>query len=165
MVPFSKETCGGTWLSLSVVNPDTVCCEESILFCALRTVGVEPHPAFAIQKDVEAEKVTWRFTFAHQSKDGLYDTGNLIKWWNSPEWLRQNPTHEWTVVKNALTNMARQALEIRQVPTYLLYRRGRDEARVPTTASPALREFRIGQLEGRIPFDALPPVESKTAAA
>jgi len=149
--------CEGQWVKVIVRNPASVCCDESLMVCALRSVCVSLHPAFGfkilvIERDGKPETV-WRWVLAPQSQDGLYHTAQLIKWWRDPHWLKANPRHEFAIVSASLKNMGVQAAEVRRTVSRAVVRRGRNEAHIPTTASPAYRAHLIGQLEGRIPLD------------
>jgi hypothetical protein len=153
----------GTFHLIEASNPETVCCESALLACALLTVGVPEHPGFAFQifeEEINGEPVTlWRWVFADKSSDGLYDTGDLIKWWKDDVWLLSHPTHEWTILRCSLRNMAEVAWRIRSNVPRIVIRRGQNAAFIPANASPARRQHAIDQVEGRIPIGT-PFVES-----
>ena len=156
----------GQWVPVEARNPASVCCDESLMVCALRSVGVKPHPQFAFSATVEeidgAKLTLWVWVLAPKSSDGLYKTDQLIAWWKDAAWLKANPQHEFAIVVAALRNMGVQASEIRAKVPRLIVRRGRDQARIPMNASPARRKWLMDRLEGRIPMNT-PFVEPATA--
>ena len=153
----------GTFHLVEAHNPETVCCPSVLLACALMTVGVPEHPRFPFtiqQEEIDGRPVTlWRWCFASRSVDGLYQTGDLIKWWNDKAWLAANRTHEWAIVRATLLNMGEVAWRIRNTVPRIVIRRGKSAAVIPANASPARRQHAINQLEGRIPLN-VPFVES-----
>ena len=162
---FTKANCGGSWSQIFAREPETICHPESLLVCALRTVGVRLHPAFGFQPLRDDAGLLWRWIVAQESSDGLYKTADLAKWWTDKDWLAANPRSEWAIVRNALLNMATQAGEIRDTKVKVVLRRGQGEAHIPEDASEALIDFTIGQLEGRIPLDQVFVEPAQEAAA
>lgn len=146
----------GTFHLIEARNPETVCCPSALLACALLTVGVPEHPAFPFaiqQEEIGGQPVTiWRWCFADRSKDDVYSTGDLLKWWNDEAWLAANRTHEWAIVRATLLNMGEVAWRIRKTIPRIVIRRGKTAAVIPANASPARRQHALDQLEGRIPL-------------
>lgn len=146
------ETCGGQWFSLVQRAPETVCAPLSLLVCALRSVGVALHPGFPFQKFSDENGVFWRWMLADKSVDGIYQTADLVKWWNDEDWIAAHPTHEWRIVRSVLQNMAQQAREIRDSPTLCVIRRGKSEAHIPENATPEYRAHILAQIDGTLPL-------------
>jgi hypothetical protein len=150
----------GTFHLVEARNPETVCCEGALLACALLTVGVPEHPAFPFaifQEEIsrpDRQAVTlWRWCFAERSSDGIYQTGDLIRWWHDDAWLLSHPMHEWTILRRSLKNMDEVAWRIRSTVPKIVIRRGQTVALIPANASPARRQHALGQLEGTIPLN------------
>jgi hypothetical protein len=150
-VAATKTIPGGKFIPLVAINPTSVCCPEALLATALRSVGVPLHEAIPFKVTQEGDVTAWHWLFADSSTCGTYKTADLIKWWNSPEWLAANPKHEWAVVHRILSNHATCAREIRETVPRIIVRRGSQNfAEIPATATPEYRDHIIGQLEGRI---------------
>lgn len=144
-------------ISLSVRDPQTVCCEEALLAVALQSLGVRGvrkrnrDCSFEILDFESPEAVTvWNWHFETQSADGKYETAKLMEWWRAEAWRAANPTHELVLIHTVLHNMAEEARRIRETEARLVLRRGDLEVRIPANASPARRQWLIDQLEGRI---------------
>jgi len=160
--PLNQETCSGSFLHVVCVDPTTVCAPESLLVAALRSVGVPLSPAFPFQAYRDGQVRVWRWLVGDKSADGIYNTGDLITWWSDPRWIADNPRHEWAIARAVLHNMALQAREIAAWPEIFVIRHGDKELHLPASSSPAFRAFKIGQLKGEIPMDAVftePPPE------
>lgn len=161
------ETVKGRWVRIPVKAPQSVCCDESLMVCALRSVGVRLHPVFGFSKFVEesagAPVTSFRWVLADRSVCGTYKTEKLIAWWKDAAWMKANPTHEFAIVATALRNMGAQAGEIRGRIARVVVRRGRDEAHIPVTFSPARRQWSIDRLERRIPLNT--PFEEPHSAS
>jgi hypothetical protein len=147
--------CKGQWVKIVARNPASVCCEEALLVCALRSVGVTLHPAFpfAIRtEEIGGELVTtWRWLLAVASVDGLYATGDLLQWWADAAWQAANPKHEFALVCAVVRNMGVVAADVRATVPRAVVRQGRTSAFIPATASPARRSHLLAQLDGTIP--------------
>ncbi len=143
-------------MEVKVLNPLSVCCDESLMVCAMRTVGVGAHPLFKFSNTVEeiegAPVVTWRWVLAAKSADGVYKTRELMKWFMDEAWMKANPRHEFAVVSRVVRNMGVHAAEVRGRVQRAVVRHGRDKAYIPVNASPARREWLLARLEGRIPM-------------
>lgn len=148
---------GGSFIPITAINPDTVCCEGAQLVCGLRTLGVPVHPANAVQiatEEIAGKAVTtWQWMLADKAADGT-PTGDIIKRWNDPLWLAANPLHEIAIVRAAVHNMGVVAREIRETIPRIVIRRGQLTVRIPANATPAHRAHLIGQFEGTIPLNA-----------
>ncbi len=147
----------GTGLHYFVVAnaPASVLCDDALLATALRSVGVPLHPETPLSVQIaEDGSRIWQWLFAEKSADGLYKTQELIEWWKNAEWHAQNPSHEFALVARVLRNHAVTAGDLRSAIPVLKMVRGSREVYIPENASPALREFRIAQLEGRIAINA-----------
>jgi len=146
--------CQGQWLKVIARNPVSVCCDEALLICALRSVGVVLHPGFRfviLIDEVDGKPVTLhRWIVSARSKDNLYSTADLIKWWSDPAWQAANRTHEFAIACTVARNMGVVAAEVRETVPCVVVRHGSSEAHIPVNASPARRAHLIGQLEGRI---------------
>lgn len=146
----------GTGLHYFVIAnaPQSVLCEDALLATALHTVGVPLHPETPLSVQIaEDGSRLWQWLFAEKSACGQYKTQDLIEWWKNATWHAQNPAHEFAVVARVLRNHAITAGDLRSAVPVLKMVRGSREVYIPENASPALREFRIGQLEGRIPMN------------
>lgn len=124
---------------IRAIDPESVLCPESILVSALTTLGVPEHPdrRFAYTDTREslpngAVRRILQWSLLTKSKDGVYKTNQLMKWWHDPEWLRANPTHELAILKDGLGNMMRLGARIRLTPPIEVYRKGRHLAMIPT---------------------------------
>ena len=139
------------------VNPETVCCEQALLACALLSVGVREHPQFPFRiynAELNGRTETrWLWVFTDQSACGSYQTADLVRWWNDDAWCKANATHEWAVLRAGLRNMAEIARRIRTAIPRNVITRGQLTAFIPVTASEARTKHFIGQLDGTIPFD------------
>lgn len=144
---------GGKFLNVVAHNPQSVCCDDALLATALLTVGVPEHPRISFASLVENEQTAWRWLFADKSACGKYETSQLIKWWQSPEWHAANASHEFALVARVLRNHAEVARRIRETPQTVVIRHGELEAHIPVNATPELRAHMIGKLEGRIPLN------------
>ncbi len=135
--------------------PQSVLCEEALLATALRSVCVPLHEKTPLSIEIaEDGSRSWQWLFAEKSTDGKYETKQLIAWWKDPQWHAQNPAHEFALVARILRNHAITAGDIRRTVPVLKMTRGLRTVFIPENASDALREFRIGQLEGRIAMNA-----------
>jgi hypothetical protein len=123
----------------------------------MRSLGFIPHPAPRIAFNVFTDEtgVFWRWTLSEKSADGLYEAGQLKKWWNDPAWRAANPMDEITILFNGLRTLAMQAGEIRAAIPHLVVRNGSKEAHIPANASPARKAHLLGKLRGEIPMDAV----------
>lgn len=152
----NEQACKGKWHPVAIRSPQTVCCDEALMVCALRSVGVELHPGIPFRiylVNVDGQPVTlWRWLLAPRSCDGKYDTLQLIRWWKDDAWRKANMTHEFAIVATALKNMGTQAAQMRGVIPRAVMRKGKVEAHIPANASPALRQFLLDKLEGKIPM-------------
>lgn len=161
----------GEWVEVRVVDAPSVCVEESLMVCALRTmcVALHPSPNFGFYSKIEEvngkPRRVWRWILAARSADGTYETNQLRKWWNDPAWLAANPTHEFAMVCKVLRNMGVHAAEVRAKVPRNVIRRGKLAAHIPVTASPALRAHRLGQVEGKIPLNAPVPGREEVRAS
>jgi hypothetical protein len=102
---------GDRVFTIRVVNPGSVICEESVLVNALTTLGIPllEYVELHIGADGEpARQRVWQWTLGVQCAPGAvprYDVETLIRWWNDPEWIAGNPTHELAVLRVAAGNL------------------------------------------------------------
>lgn len=136
---------GQSVVIIRAVNPVSVVCPEVILVNALTTLGVPEHPspdlAFVETREASPDPAApvrrvWQWTLLAQSRDGQYQTAELMQWWDDPAWLAAHPTHELAIIKVALSNLERLARRLRETPHCELYRRGKRLCLIPTHLPP-----------------------------
>lgn len=142
----------GKVVEVRAVNPESVCHPQALLASALLSVGVRQHPYFPFEILIHDKTLVWKWTFRGQSADGLYVTGELVKWWNDEAWLSAHPQHEWTMLRAGLLNMAAVAKGIRDSHPRIVIQRGNRRVHIPTNATHGRRQHLLGVVEGRIPI-------------
>lgn len=145
----------GKCVIVSARNPATVAVPEALMVCALLAMGVPQHPQLPFQilhlEENGAPIVLWRWTLKDKTKNGLYETEQLIKWWRDPAWFERNPQHEFAIVRHGLLWFAEHAKAVRASTPRAVIRHGLLEAHIPITLPADHREHIIGQLHGKIP--------------
>lgn len=138
---------------IRALNPKSPICAEAVLVNALTTLGVREHPQAGVGyadfrealPDGAVRRVL-RWTLMPKSRDGKYKTTDLIKWWNDPDWLAKNPTHELTVLRVGSTNLLKMIERIRQTPATHILRKGKHQLLLPANLSAEKREAALAKL-------------------
>lgn len=93
----------------------------------------------------EQRVVTWALTPA--STCGRFETQAMIRAWNDPEFVRNEPEHPFAYIKQAFENLNRIGESTTSRPPLALIRKGRRIALIPMDATPERREELLNALD------------------
>ena len=93
----------------------------------------------------EQRVVTWALTPA--STCARFDTQSMIRAWNEPAFVRNNPEHPFAYIKQAFENDAQIVGSISAQAPLALIRKGRRIALIPMDATPERREELLTALD------------------
>lgn len=138
-------------VSLVAVNPPSVVCEESIFVNAVTTFGVPLVSFFEEREEKNGDLVRsffWHLErVANETAVPRYTLKQLAEWWESPEWLRANPTHELAIAKSISVNLMRFAERARTQPALVKITKGKRFVQIPTNATEERRQELLKTLD------------------
>ncbi len=135
--------------SLEALNDDPLATRNTLLFAALTAMGIPPEPDLCGEfvEEIGGQKKTalvWRLR--GESLDRRYQTGDLIRRWNDPDFVKNEPEHPFAYIKTAFENHSRAVEFIKDQGPIAIRRRGKKVAIITRRTSPELKKRILDEL-------------------
>ena len=142
---------GDKLIILRDVNDDPAATDIPVLIAALTTLGIPldtdcPYQETRELIDGREQRVsTW--VLKPTSACGRFETQAMIKAWSDAGFVKANPEHPFSYVKQAFQNLNRIRESTTSQPPLALIRKGKRIALIPFDATPERREQLLAELD------------------